>query len=273
MKTAFFYHEDCLDGFGAAWAAWMLFGEDGIYVPVSYRDAENTQFFDYQGPGKTGTDIYFLDFCPKKKVLEHLLDQNYNVTVLDHHVTAKPEVQDVKGKGGFHAEIRGRSGAVMAWQHFHPLSSVPRLLLLIEDRDLWKWELQDTERSTEALRVLPMDFDTWSAHMGSSLAGLLEWGDILLKKKEQVIKQVMQRVANGTVGGHTVPMVNTDSYPSEVGNRMCEEFEGPFSATYYHLADGQVKWSLRSIGDFDVSEVARKYGGGGHKNAAGFVVP
>ena len=28
--------------------------------------------------------------------------------------------------------------------------------------------------------------------------------------------------------------------------------------------------SLRSIGDFDVSEVAKRLGGGGHKNAAGY---
>jgi nanoRNase/pAp phosphatase (c-di-AMP/oligoRNAs hydrolase) len=29
-------------------------------------------------------------------------------------------------------------------------------------------------------------------------------------------------------------------------------------------------YSLRSIGDFDVSELAKRYGGGGHKNSAGF---
>jgi phosphoesterase RecJ-like protein len=27
---------------------------------------------------------------------------------------------------------------------------------------------------------------------------------------------------------------------------------------------------LRSIGDFDVSKIALEFGGGGHKNAAGF---
>jgi nanoRNase/pAp phosphatase (c-di-AMP/oligoRNAs hydrolase) len=32
-------------------------------------------------------------------------------------------------------------------------------------------------------------------------------------------------------------------------------------------------FSLRSVGDFDVSAIAKIYGGGGHKNAAGFTVP
>jgi len=37
------------------------------------------------------------------------------------------------------------------------------------------------------------------------------------------------------------------------------------------LDGGKYKFSLRSKGDFDVSKIALRYGGGGHKNAAGFV--
>jgi len=36
--------------------------------------------------------------------------------------------------------------------------------------------------------------------------------------------------------------------------------------------DGKTKVSLRSRGEADVEKVARRYGGGGHKNAAGFVL-
>ena len=36
------------------------------------------------------------------------------------------------------------------------------------------------------------------------------------------------------------------------------------------LEDGNYKFSLRSKGDIDVSKIALRYGGGGHKNAAGF---
>ncbi len=37
--------------------------------------------------------------------------------------------------------------------------------------------------------------------------------------------------------------------------------------------DGQVKVSLRGKGDVDVSEVAHRWGGGGHRNAAGCTIP
>ena len=36
---------------------------------------------------------------------------------------------------------------------------------------------------------------------------------------------------------------------------------------------GVFNYSLRSKGDFDVSELAKRHGGGGHKNAAGFQSP
>lgn len=46
-----------------------------------------------------------------------------------------------------------------------------------------------------------------------------------------------------------------------------------FAATYFVNDKGERIYSLRSTGDFDVAEIAKKYGGGGHKNAAGFKVP
>lgn len=40
----------------------------------------------------------------------------------------------------------------------------------------------------------------------------------------------------------------------------------------YNFVNDETKVSLRSVGDMDVSEIASKYGGGGHKNAAGFTL-
>ena len=46
----------------------------------------------------------------------------------------------------------------------------------------------------------------------------------------------------------------------------------PFAACYWDTPDGRV-FSLRSSADgADVSEVAKQYGGGGHRNASGFRV-
>jgi uncharacterized protein len=46
----------------------------------------------------------------------------------------------------------------------------------------------------------------------------------------------------------------------------------PFAACYWDVPNGQV-FSLRSCENgVDVSEIAKQFGGGGHKHAAGFTV-
>ena len=42
------------------------------------------------------------------------------------------------------------------------------------------------------------------------------------------------------------------------------------AALFRQLTDGRFKVSLRSRGDVNVERVARRFGGGGHRNAAGF---
>lgn len=68
---------------------------------------------------------------------------------------------------------------------------------------------------------------------------------------------------------------------SDAGHLMCKPYESPnlhgeivtpkFAACYWDTPKGRT-FSLRSIGDFDVSAVAAGYGGGGHRNAAGFTL-
>ena len=71
-----------------------------------------------------------------------------------------------------------------------------------------------------------------------------------------------------------IPCVNASENVSELGNLMCERYpDAPFSMSYCDRGDGMRSYSLRSIGDFDVSVVAKAFGGGGHKNAAGFALP
>jgi phosphoesterase RecJ-like protein len=44
-------------------------------------------------------------------------------------------------------------------------------------------------------------------------------------------------------------------------------------ACFLREVNGAVKVSLRAKGDVDVSAIARRFGGGGHPNAAGCTVP
>jgi len=75
-----------------------------------------------------------------------------------------------------------------------------------------------------------------------------------------------------TVAGETGLAVNaTSRYTSELGHHLAE-LSGSFGMVWRQL-DGVLKVSLRSCGDYDVSLLAAKLGGGGHRNAASFSIP
>ena len=62
------------------------------------------------------------------------------------------------------------------------------------------------------------------------------------------------------------------SFASEVAGEIAGQDGTEFGACYFEVEQNRFQYSLRSRGDFDVSEIAKKFGGGGHKNAAGFTV-
>ena len=63
-KTWVLYHANCLDGFGAAWAAWKALGDATNYRPVHHGDPLP------QIP--EGQRVFILDFCYPPELLTHL---------------------------------------------------------------------------------------------------------------------------------------------------------------------------------------------------------
>ena len=59
---------------------------------------------------------------------------------------------------------------------------------------------------------------------------------------------------------------------SDVGHELANR-SGTFGLLWSLDKDGRCNCSLRSNGNYDVSAIAKAFGGGGHKNAAGFEVP
>jgi len=70
----------------------------------------------------------------------------------------------------------------------------------------------------------------------------------------------------------TCPVANATVFFSEVGEALLDmNPTAPFSAYYSDRGDGKRQWGLRSRPEFDCSVVAKAFGGGGHKQAAGFI--
>ncbi len=272
------YHAHCADGFAAALVAWQVFGASATYTAASYGDPL-PQIAD-------GARVFIVDFSYPRPVLETLAAR-CAVQVLDHHATAAAALCGLT-IARFEEQ---KSGAVMAWEFFREYcpdaiyGEVPKLLLYVQDRDLWKWELPQSREVNAALATRPRTFEEWdylTALSASGIAQLAVEGKIVLRVNQGLVESIAKRVqwnlwagaADGIAVG--IPTANTPVLQSEVCQRLLELHpEAPWAATYFDqegLHPGALErvWSLRSRGEVDVSAIAKANGAGGHHNAAGY---
>lgn len=256
MGTLVLYHAHCPDGFGAAWSAWRRLGDDAEYVPVRHGAPAPEV--------PVGSSVFLLDFCYRRAVIEAMRERAGSLLVIDHHRTAEEELAGLDC-GIFDGS---QSGAVLAWKHFHPDTPVPELLRYVMDRDLWRHELPHSREVSAALGSYPMDFQVWS---GLSPERLAEEGVPIRRYQARAAGQLADQARIDTVAGYQVPVANAPVLGSDVGEELLRRHpEAPFVAMYFDRSDGIRQWSLRSRPDFDVSEIARRFQNGGHRQAAGF---
>jgi len=255
------YHGNCHDGFGAAWAAWRALGDRATYIPAQYGQP--------MPEIPDGAVVAMVDISYPRDQLEELAKRCAELTVLDHHATAREDLEGVP----FAIFDMNKSGARLAWEFWHPHEPLPKLLAYVEDRDLWRWELWGSRAVSAALSSYPMLFHVWD-YLKDNIDLLISEGESILRFTDVQVEMMCQQVRFLELGGYTVPVVNASAFWSEVGEYLLEKYpDAPFAACYYDRGDGVRHWSLRSRPDFDVSQVARQYGGGGHRQAAGFQEP
>lgn len=262
-RTYVIYHAACMDGFGAAFAIWKHLGDHPVYIPCSYGDPVPDI--------EDNSVVYIVDFSFKRQELLDLNKRVMELKVLDHHMPKKKDIGDLP----FVTFSENESGAVMTWKHFST-EPVPLMLLYIQDWDLWEFELSDSKEINAYYRSMEMDFRVWDYLMYETkddIGPIRQGGEAILRSVDKIVDMICKQARFEELGGHEVPVVNATSHWSEVGHRLLELYpDAPFSACYFDLKNGDIKWSLRGRpGGVDVSEVAAQFGGGGHKQAAGFV--
>jgi len=255
------YHGNCRDGLSAAYAAWKKFGDTATYIPRKTQ-AEPPA-------GLEDKEVYILDYSFPQETLSALIEANISVVVIDHHQSAKEAVT------AYPQNIfdDSHSGAILAWEYFHPNTPAPRIFAYIEEHDLWKSTLPESPAVAAAIGEYPFTFEAWeelvtSAETEEGFAKLVEHGHVLRTYIDKHVAELASFAEPVIFEGHTVYAVNcARPFRSAVGALLATEHP-PFSIVWYH-ADGAFHLSLRSTGDFDVGAIAVKYGGGGHRNAAG----
>lgn len=213
----------------------------------------------------------------------------------------------IEKRAGNHVVIHDndKSGAMLAWEYFHPGTEVPMLIRHIDDRDRWQFKMDGSKELHAALASYqPWSFEQWR---GIFLCGLFEketWrvpeefymeGAAILRAHNQNVQAALKQARpcsikvdvqdNHRPDPSTVVVASlSDGYlryfdglacnapsflASDLGHELANK-SGTFGLVWSMAGDGQVHCSLRSNGEYDVSAIAKAFGGGGHRNAAGF---
>ena len=299
MKPLVIYHDNCADGFGAAFATWLVLGDEAEYKPMAYGFAEVPDYID--------REVYMVDFSWPKEHMDDLFREAKRVVWLDHHKTAFEMMGYPVGVG--HADFKNneldyildnnKSGAMLAWEYFHPGTEVPMLIKHIDDYDRWQFKLKGTKEINKAVwSMSPWTFEQWATYLAldDEYGQLWTEGAAILRAHDQNVQSVVKGAARPcaievNVKGKKVrgalKAFSIDPAPkfsglaancpphltSDVGHELASQ-SGTFGLMWQLAQEGMIaNCSLRSNGDYDVSVIAKAFDGGGHKNAAGFQVP
>lgn len=264
-KILVLYHKNCPDGFGGAWAAWKKFGNKAEYIAV---DPETL-------PEKfpVGREIYSVDISYSVSIQKKLRAKNKSLVILDHHVSRKNDTEAFSEN----TFDNNHSGAVLAWKYFHPKKKVPKFLQYIEDGDLWRFTFPEGRMVVSYALMRPYDFRVWTQMVNDvenkkKRKEYIKNGSLIQTYEKQVVDRLMKRAGVVSFEGMKVCAINS-SYKilaSELGHQLTKK-TGLLGIVWYEEG-GELKVSLRADGKVDVSKIAEKYGGGGHKNAAAFVI-
>lgn len=265
-KPLILYHARCLDGFSGAWAAWKKFGSRAEYRGLEHQEPPPKDL--------TGGTLYFIDFSYPYDLMKRIVEKSERTVILDHHISQEKAIALAHEK----RYSLTHSGCVLAWEYFHPHKKLPHFLEAIQDNDLHRFARASTKEIIAYVAGFPFDFKQWSAFVRScetaaSRKKLIAQGKLLLQYKNQLIAKLLATAEKVTFAGKVTYAINTPLFYSDTANELVRARNLPFGIAWFYK-NGKFHISLRAnnTSRIDVSKIALRYGGGGHKKAAGFTV-
>jgi oligoribonuclease NrnB/cAMP/cGMP phosphodiesterase (DHH superfamily) len=269
-----------MDGLASAYVATKYFDkieQDYICLPIQYGE----DIYEVLSSCiSTSNYLYFLDFSTDRNILLDLSKMYKTITILDHHKTAQENLKDIDTIENITCVFdMNRSGAMITYDYFFPIrnkehESLRYVISYVQDRDLWNWKLPYSKEISEFLnfktdgtinsfRNIVEDFDVDNAIM---------IGSTLLNVKTKAVNKKVKNFRCINIDGIEIVALNATENISEIGNTLCIN-ESKVSMMYFITEDLSVVLSFRSLDILpDASVLAKKFGGGGHRNACGATI-
>jgi len=300
MITRCFYHSQDLDGHCSGAIVKYRFPE-AIMHPINYGD----EFPWYEI--KPEDEVYMVDFCLQPFNGMIRLGKSCNLVWIDHHATSIEEVfacpAIIEAK---HTLNPKKAACELTWEYLFPDKPVPLAVKLLSLYDSWTYqghELEDMVLPFQMrLRMEELDPKDWGDYeeegdpaywwiqrlLRSDNAGtfwlkpLIEEGRLLLRYDEANKAKYARTYAFETtlhLFSHQVIRprafkaiaVNLGHTNSKVFDSVYDPAKHELMIPFVRRVDKLWNVSLYSTKpEIDCGEIAKSFGGGGHKGAAGF---
>lgn len=255
MKTIIIYHDD-LDGRAAAAIAAAAISGNKQFIAAQYGR---------QLPTITSEHIIVivLDYTPPAGIAPTLW--------IDHHKSAAALVTDLS-KTTVVVFDTSQAACVLAWRHFFPEMPVPPAITLIGERDTQGAEKAAPEANylMQALYIenTAPDSDIWHNLFTQDIARFLETGKTIDKYQKAVCARIAERAYVAKWDQWRILAVCAAGFGSATLSDRASQFD--FVAVYSHDGHNFTVSLYSGAADVDLGALARQFGGGGHKGAAGF---
>jgi oligoribonuclease NrnB/cAMP/cGMP phosphodiesterase (DHH superfamily) len=271
------FHHDDLDGHGAGAVVAMY--EDN-YDKSNFFEVNYVQELPIEKIHKDEL-VYFVDYSFSLNTvdtLREILKITNNLIWIDHHNSSlqmlekNPDLKDIKG-------IRqdGISGAALAYMYLYnvPYEKLPLILKYVSDFDCFHLKYKNVfefKYGMESLDTSPLSklwVDLFKKDKGDDnelLDSIIDDGTIIKRYYDRTAEEYKNKNAYETeIDGHKALVLNRDG-----GSQLFGESYSKYDVLCIWHYDGEnYVYSLYSDNKVDVSKIAEKYGGGGHKGASG----
>lgn len=266
-----FYHKSDLDGHCS-----------GAIIKLKYPDCEmigvdyNDKVSDFEW--EKGETIFVVDFCFEPNKDMYTLDRDSRLVWIDHHKSAIEWAKENQflACGGDKLQI-GNGACELTWSFIFPEKISPLSVRMLSKYDVWdhsdarvlpfQWGMRDNPDT------LPDNIDFWKMvfYSESFFDRTVEKGATLLRfQKNQDAKYAKGMSYEAEFEGYRAIVMNK-AYANSKAFDAVYDPEKHDIMVLYGVKPGQLKYTLFcDKPDIDVSIIAQKYGGGGHKGAAGF---
>lgn len=286
-KIYVLFHRDS-DGRFAGWCAQRHFN-GGDYKDPKYPIEVKTFGVQYDEPLpfnmddlKDGDFVHIVDFSYSREILDQIYAKiSSRLKVLDHHIKAAPALEGAP----YVTFDNTKSGALLAWEFYFPGMVPPKACLLVNDRDLWKWEFgEETEAFEAYLRTQGVNdnWDKWTELVfdDSAMEEAIAKGKVYAEYERLAV----QSFAKGSKNSQRITIdfegkkynfafyEGMGTLTSEVGAEFYKN-HGVAGTLEHRIRGNKMVFSMRGAKGTDVGAMASLMGGGGHVPAAGFSMP